>query len=368
MTKRGADEVESAWRRRVLKLVRRLGDTPKARRAVAEGLGVTERTIRRWADREKKGEPLVKRPGRPADPVDRAKRQQLIATMIDLGPCAGVPVLRGLFRDVPYRTIARMKRRLWRAYRRRRGWYLRRLRWLRAGATWATDFTHPKAVLPEDDRRLCLVRDLGSGLQLASARCRGERARVAYAVLSALFLLFGAPLALKHDGGGAFIARDTQTLLGDHGVTSVRSPPRRPQYNGACERGIGTYKQRVEHLALAAGHPGRWTDDDLAAALAQANHTARPFGANGPTPAEAFAARTPVTDAERGAFQRTLAATAEIALETHTEEFGRMPTCRERATINRKAAEAALCEHGYLQFRRGRLSTPISTWKTDAKA
>jgi hypothetical protein len=45
-----------------------------------------------------------------------------------------------------------------------------------------------------------------------------------------------------------------------------------------------------------------------------------------------------------------------------------MPTCAERAAILRKATQHALCEHGYLEFRRGRISTPISTWKADIKA
>jgi len=47
---------------------------------------------------------------------------------------------------------------------------------------------------------------------------------------------------------------------------------------------------------------------------------------------------------------------------------GTMPTCAERAPILRKATQDALCKHGYLQLRRGRVSTPISNWKADTKA
>jgi hypothetical protein len=85
-------------------------------------------------------------------------------------------------------------------------------------------------------------------------------------------------------------------------VVALRSPPYTPQYDGACERSGGIQKQRIEHLALAAGHLGCWTDDDLEDALRQANQTARPFGANGPPPDEAFAMRTPISTAEREAF------------------------------------------------------------------
>ena len=34
----------------------------------------------------------------------------------------------------------------------------------------------------------------------------------------------------------------------------------------------------------------------------------------------------------------------------------------------RKATQHALCEHGYLEFRRGRISTPFASWKAVTKA
>ena len=358
---------ELARRALSLRLCAALGDTPDARRRVATAVGVTERTLRRWAQRRRSGEPLLRPRGRRPTPVARHRRQGVIGALRRLGPCAGVPVLRGLFRDVPYRTIAKLKRRFARAIQRRRGWYRRRLLWPRAGAAWATDFTHPEARLPGTSNRLCLVRDLGSGAQLAAAPCTGERASVVCAVLAALFVVLGPPLVLKHDGGGAFRADTTQALLRDHGVVALRSPPRTPQYNGSCERSGGTLKQRVAHVACAEGHPDRWTEADLAEARWQANATARPRGANGSPPAEALAARRPIGRAERRAFKRTRALEIARALKTHESKHGTMPTCAERAAIVRKATQHALCEHGYLKFRRGRISTPISTWRADIK-
>jgi transposase InsO family protein len=357
-----------ARRAQALRLCAALGDTPDARHRVATAVGVTERTLRRWAQRRRAGEPLARPRGRRPTPVARDRRQGVIAALLRLGPCAGVPVLRGLFGDVPYRTLASLKRRFVRAIRRRRGWYRKRLLWLRAGAVWATDFTHPEARLPGTSNRLCLVRDLASGAQLAAAPCRGERASVACAVLAALFVVLGPPLVLKHDGGGAFRAHATTALLRDHGVVSLRSPPRTPQYNGSCERAGGTLKQRVAYVASAKGHPDRWTLADLAQAQWQANTTARPRGANGPTPADAFAARRRVDPRERRAFKRTRAREIARALKTHESKRGTMPTCTERAAIVRKATQQTLCKHGYLEFRRGRLSTPVSTWRADAKA
>jgi len=361
-------ERELERRSLALRLCESLGDTPAVRRQVARALGVTERTLRRWAQRKRAGESLVKRRGRRPKPVARGRRQSLIATMLRLGPCAGVPVLRRLFWDVPYRTIAKLKRRLAHAIQRRRGWYRRRLRWLRAGAVWATDFTHPEAQLHGASNRLCLVRDLGSGTQLAAVPCRGERAQVVCTVLALLFVVLGVPLVLKHDGGSAYRAEVTQALLRAYDVVALRSPPRTPQYNGSCERAGGTLKRRIAHVAEAEGHSHRWTHADIAQALWQANSTAAPRGARGPTPAEAFATRRPIEHHERHAFKRTRARAIARALQTHRSSRGTMPTCSERAAIDRKATQHALCEHGYLQIRRGRISTPVSTWRAVIRA
>ena len=165
---------ELARPRLALRLCVALGDTPDVRRRVAPAIGVTERTLRRWAQRRRAGKPLVRPRGRRPSPVARHRRQGVIGALRRLGPCAGVPVLRGLFRDVPYRTIAKLKRRFVRAIQRRRAWHRRKLLWPRAGAAWATDFTHPEARLPGTSNRLCLVRDLGSGAQLAAAPARAS--------------------------------------------------------------------------------------------------------------------------------------------------------------------------------------------------
>jgi len=352
-------------RQATVQMVEAAGNTPEVRHQAARARGVTERTIRRWVERARAGASLAMRRGRPPDPVRRERRQGLIRAMLRLGPCAGVPTLRALFRDIPYRTIAALKRRFVRAIRRRRGWYRKRLRWLRSGATWAMDFTKPKARLPAGCRRLFLVRDLASGAQLAAVPCPSEKGWVARTTLAVLFLILGAPLLLKHDGGSGFIAHETQALLEEHGVVGLRSPPRTPQYNGSCERAGGTLKQRIEHEALIAGHAGRWTQANIGAALRVANATARPRGPNGPSPAAAFATRRPIDLEERKAFKRTRADSMGQRLETHQENHGRMPTCSRLAAIGRQATQHALCEYGYLEIRRGRISTPVMAWRAD---
>ena len=344
-----------------------LGNTPSIRRAVASVLGKSERTLRRWQARWRNGQVILRPRGRPPTPVSRSRRQQIIAALVRLGPCAGVPVMRGLFGDVPYRAIAKLKCQFVSVIQKRYGWYRKKLLWTKAGSVWATDFTHPEAQLPGDYDRLFLVRDLASGAQLAAVPCKGERALVVCAVLTVLFAL-GAPVVLKHDGGSAFLAKITHALLKAHDVRSLRSPPYTPQYNGACERSGGTLKKRIAHEALLRGDPARWTHQDIAQATHLANTTSRPRGANGATPAEAFALRRCVTPKERSAFKRTRTKQIARALKTHGAIFDKMPTCAEHATIVRRATQHALCKHGYLTFRRGRISTPVSTWKADIKA
>ncbi len=363
------DVTEEIWiRETAVKVCINNGDTPFIRKVIAKELGVTPQTIRRWVKRVREGKPVYRSPGPKPKDVPRQRRQAVIGSLVRLGPFAGVAVLRGLFESVPYRRLAQLKRRFVCVLKRRYRWYSKRLEWLRAGAVWAADFTKPKARLEHGMKQLLLVRDLASGAMLAAVRCRTENARVAGGALLALFVSLGAPLVLKLDNGSAFVAGATQALLAEYGVMPLHSPPRTPQYNGSCERAGGCYKQRVAHEALLRGHPGVWTDRDLQGALLLANATARPRGARGHTPAQALLARKRVTRAERYAFARTRRAHVAAGLKQFRKEGGRMPTCSQRAAIDRKATQQSLQEHGHLQFRRGRLSTLVSTWKRMANA
>ncbi len=320
-------------RRVVLRLLER---TDLRCREVAEAVGVSARTVRRWRARARAGQPLSHRVGRRPKPVSRERRQQVIGMLFDLGPYAGVAVLRAACKAVPYRQIARLKRRFLRVLTRRLGWWRKRLEWLRAGAVWAMDFTKPKkATLGGGRGRLLHVRDLASGAELLVLPCRGERSSVVCAALSVLFLALGVPLLIKMDNGPGFKAGATQDLLAERAVTALYSPTYTPSYNGACECGGGSLKRRIAYQAYLRGDPGRWTDADLEAAQRQANTTARPWGATGPTPAERFHARRPIEPEEREAFQETRAAEITNMLETHKEQSSRMPTCSEQAAVLR---------------------------------
>ena len=82
------------------------------------------------------------------------------------------------------------------------------------------------------------------------------------------------------------------------------------------------------------------------------NRTKRPWGAKGPTPAEKWASRTPVTAEERASFQAILRAGTKSALEERgvaaEEELGRA----QRGALRRTVTRQALVESGYLVIRR----------------
>ena len=93
---------------------------------------------------------------------------------------------------------------------------------------------------------------------------------------------------------------------------ALYGPPGQPQYNGAVERGNGVLKTYTHLHAQTAGHPFRWTSDDVGHAQQLANTISRPWGADGPSPAQAWQQRTPLTPEERQLFA--------TALNTHRQK------------------------------------------------
>ena len=76
-------------------------------------------------------------------------------------------------------------------------------------------------------------------------------------------------------------------MLKAEGIWLLLSPPGTPEYNGACEAGIGSLMTRANHESFRNDRPGEWTCDDIEGARLMANQTARPQGHMGPTPDEA---------------------------------------------------------------------------------
>ncbi len=222
------------------------------------------------------------------------------------------------------------------------------LRWIRAGAVWAIDFTNTPRPIDGIFALVLLVRDLASGRQLLAHPAAEADADTAAAALQALFLEHGPPLVLKSGGGGHFRAGNMVGLLAAYGVRPLVSPPYTPRYNGSVEAGIGSLKWATLNVAARNGRAGAWRSDDLEEAILLANDTMRPSGPLGPTPNQVWRDRVPIGTEERVTFLARAA-----ALEQELLACGRSP-----ASASRDATRHALDEYGILEEKKERIRLP----------
>jgi len=300
------------------------------------------------------------RPIRPAGPVER---NDVIHYLDEWGPAVGLPTLQTMFPLLTRAALADILGRYRRLWRRRHQQPLQVLHWSAPGRVWAIDFHGPRPPIDGLYPDLLAVRDLASGRQLAWLPVPDATAATAVAALTSLFVAHGAPLVLKSDNGSAFGAKAVQRLCDQFGVRNLFSPPVMPRYNGSIEAGIGSLKTRTDQAAQRRGCPGDWTYDDAVVARLEANATARPRGEYGPSPDELWSARTPITQAERSAFQQTvrcLRSAIEATLAS-PPPLGR--TEMEQRSIDRQATSRALVDHGYLRYTRRPFYPPIRNQK-----
>jgi transposase InsO family protein len=287
----------------------------------------------------------------------------VLEILSELGPGIGVPTLRGCCPTLARAELADFLRRYRRVWRRRHpeAWHV--LRWPQAGRVWAIDYADPPRPIDGRYHAVLAVRDVASGHQLLWLPVADAVAGEVVAALASLFAVHGAPLVLKSDNGSPFRAGNTHALLAALGVIALFSPPRTPRYNGSVEAGIGSLKMRTETHSVRQGRPGWWTWDDLAAARAEANATARPQGPSGPTPDEAWNARRPVLPAERQRFGATVERLRRQEHEDHPLTTEGPLSGSQEAIVERRAVRRALEEHGYLLYSRRRLPLPIPRQK-----
>ena len=162
------------------------------------------------------------------------------------------------------------------------------------------------------------------------------------------------------DNDSAFISSEMKTLLQEHGVIALYSPPGTRAYNVSVEAGIGSFEVRAFYESARHDRPGEWTCDDVAAACLQANDTAHPWGLGGPTPAQAWCNRTRINEIEAQLFrtaydhEKERACTErQIPVEQHESHW-------LRASIDRVAFSSALIQRGYLLIRSRRVTPPIT--------
>jgi len=264
------------------------------------------------------------------------------------GPAVGLPALQDLFPTVPRGVLQDLLVRyrcVWRWRYAQDGF---QLTWHHAGRVWAMDFTKPLQPIDGVFPYLLSVRDLASHCQLAWWPVPGQTAGDVLPVLRQLFALYGPPLVLKHDNGSAFLAAVTQQEMIDSLVAQLFSPPGQPQYNGAVERGNGVLKTYTHLHAQSAGHPLRWTSEDVEHAQELANTISRPWGAGGLSPAQAWQQRLPITPEERQAFTAALSVHRQTAAQELGLDLSLELSHADRTRLDRLALSATLQDLGYL--------------------
>jgi transposase InsO family protein len=239
------------------------------------------------------------------------------------------------------------------------GGHYRCVTWHDAGRAWAMDHTEPPTPIDGACRWVLTVRDLASGCTLAATAVEHPDAASTIHILRALFAQHGAPLVLKADNGGAFIADETVALLAAHRVALLRSPAYTPTYNGACEAGNGTIKHLAHQLACRHDRPEHWTCDDLEGARLLANRRITDRDRTD-TPEHLFATRTAITDIERDRLHRAI--TGEQQRRTDDAVIASNHGLRTFTpdALVRQAIAAALSGTGVITIRskRLRLSRP----------
>jgi transposase InsO family protein len=183
-------------------------------------------------------------------------------------------------------------------------------------------------------------------------------------LLGALTRVWGAPLVLKLDNGGAFRSYEVKTWAAAKGVLPLYSPPYVPQYNGSIEAGGGSLKVRAHHQSVRHGRSGEWTCDDVEAARCQGNETGRPWGRRGPTPEEVWHGQVKISDNERAAFLDTYLAHARAERRERRMGEHEVLSHEEQSAVDRMAISRALIDHGLLKVRTRRITPPVARAKT----
>jgi hypothetical protein len=285
--------------------------------------------------------------GRPVGTLDPHTCELVDDILRTVGPDVGMPTLRGFMPWVARSSLERHLRKYRLGHRRRRRARLYQLSWKQPGSVWAIDLAEPPGPVEGGGRTILAVRDLASRYTIAwVALPRGTAQEVSRA-MKGLFQRHSAPLVIKSDNGSCFVASTFRTLLARHGVVHLRSPRAWPQYNGACEAGIGVLRALTDTAAATRGEPDYWTIEDLEEARARANDILRRVGTKLMAARKMWKARRPVSIRARRHLRTSLA--RHLAVLKKTDPRHR----RHRARLRRKAIQHALVDLAYLEMRSG---------------
>lgn len=336
-----------------------------ARQQTARRLGIAPSTLAGWERDWAMDRMAITLIGRPAQQVEPDVRNIIVAAFQLMGPGVSIATLQDIFPEASRGELVDLSFRYKRLYRKGCRALIYALRWMLPGAVWAMDWLQPEEPVDGIFKFVLAVRDLASGHILLTLPAQTKDAGTCAAALEALFKQHGPPLVIKSDN--ELDAAEITAVLKRNSVFQLLSPPGLPQYNGACEAGIGALKTRAHHESVRHDRPGEWTCDDVEAARLMANQTHKPWGHLNPTPEQAWLARQPICLQTCQAF----ATTVREFVPQARQDRGILPAFDwdllsrwDQAAVMRIAISRALVEHDLLRFRRTRITPPILTQRT----
>jgi transposase InsO family protein len=220
--------------------------------AVAVNVGVGESTLRRWCSRARKNIAVLSVPG--PKKLNNLCMKSLMVQIDNLHHrrhrTAGTTALwqehmdsisRRDFSDIISRYRARLleeeRNSLW------------KYKWKKVGALWAMDdmyFCHDEH---GSHLRIHNVMDVGSRFMFEPLDGTVLTAKRVAENLESLIVKNGAPICLKSDwGSNLAVSEEVSSVLAEHCIIPLLSPPRYPRYNGVIERGQSDTRRAVEDL------------------------------------------------------------------------------------------------------------------------
>jgi hypothetical protein len=190
------------------------------------------------------------------------------------------------------------------------------------------------------------VRDLATGYTIAWAPLRTGTAIEVTRIMDALFKQEGPPLVLKTDNGPCFTGLPFQDLLERTRVCHLRSPRAWPQYNGACEAGIGVLRALTATCIASRSGAKNWSLDDLETARCRANGMVKRRGDRVSSADHEWDLRNALTSQIRDQFASMLLR----SIGTNPHSMTRQST-KKAAMAFRKAVRETLMKLRYLEIR-----------------
>lgn len=218
---------------------------------MAEAVGRSERTLRRWEAADPDAKARVGRPPAAQEEFDEV-RALVRAELERQGWQAGEgPIHRALKGQVSLwrvrQVLAPLKRERAAQQRALQVELRQSVEVMARDTVWAIDATHlgcdpiGRAVEAE------VLREVASTRTLAlSVGPKATATEVLALLMSAVRVRDGPPLVLVSDNASTYVCSLIDAWCAEHGVVHLKNQPRTPQHNAAAEHGIGELKRDAE--------------------------------------------------------------------------------------------------------------------------